>query len=127
MTRPATPPALLSAAAEVAAERYGMPMIDADRSRLIAALHALINWLIDHPGIPVPGRVQLAFNPVVQGGVVDAQRLIELAQQLDGRVDAAGRNQWMQTSVCTTGEHGAEIEYVVFAGDFDSTRRRFTL
>jgi hypothetical protein len=102
--------------AQVQAERYGMPLIDANRSRLIAALHALINWLIEHPDIPVPGNVRLTYFPLMDGGKLTETDLIDLAHALDGEVGAERGAHWMRSRVLPR-ESGALVEYVAFAGD----------
>lgn len=110
-------PGLLTAAAEVAAERFGMPMIGGDRAILIAALHTVINWLIDHPNIPCPQDIELRFHP--RGGVQPTgEDLIRLAEDLDGRVSAGSNSQWVATYIpLGDGADGVSARYTAFGRD----------
>lgn len=110
-------PGMLTAAAEVAAERYGMPIIDGDRAILIAALHTIINWLIDHPTIPCPQSIDLVFHP--RGGVQPNRAdLVALAQELDGALCSANGSQWMNKRIpLGEGAAGVLATYCVFGRD----------
>lgn len=110
---------MLTAAAEVAAERFGMPVIDEKRSALIAALHSLINWIIEHPEIPVPHLVELYHQPIIAGTVISPEDLVELANKLGGELGSSkgGLNSWVSTEVCNAREHGALVKLHVFGGD----------
>lgn len=106
-----------TAAAEVAAERYGMPIIDGDRAVLIAALHTVINWLIDHPGIPCPQTIDLIFHPR-PGVEPGAKELLQLAEQLDGRVTTNSGTQWMSKQIpLGEGAGGVNAIYTAFGRD----------
>lgn len=122
MTTP-THPSLVTASAEVAAERFGMPVIDARRSQLIAALHSLINWIIDHPDVPAATHVVLSHHPVFGNTTVTTEDLVRLAADLDGHIDGGATSKWMETQLCTTAEHGANIKLAVFAGDVRARQR----
>lgn len=108
-------PEMRAAAAVVAAERYGMPVIDGDRAVLIAALHTIINWLIDHPNIPTPNDVQLFFHP--RGGLQPtAQDLLLIAGQIDGAVSADRTSQWVGAFIpLGDGAGGVRARYTAFA------------
>lgn len=108
--------------AELQAERYGMPIIDANRSRLIAALHALINWIIEHPDVPVPHTVRLSYHPVAEGGQLSKVDLIDLARALDGEVDTREGTTWMR-AVLLARDSGALVDYVAFEGDAAANAR----
>lgn len=108
--------------AELQAERYGMPIIDASRSRLIAALHALINWIIEHPDVPVPHSVELYHHPLVAGGCLTKVDLIDLAATLGGEVGSNGSTTWMRAQLLAA-ESGARVDYVAFEGDAAANRR----
>jgi hypothetical protein len=118
MTRTqSTSPGTLSAAAQVAAERYGVIGIEGDRAVLIAALHTIVNWLIDHPGIPCPQDVELIFHP--RAGVrPNAHDLVHLAHELDGAVCASGPTQWVVKRIpLGEGAAGVKAKYTAFGED----------
>lgn len=112
------PHPLVSAAAEVAAERFGMPILDEDRSRLIAALHVLINWLIDHPGIPVANSVSLTHNPAIARTRITSDQLHTLAIDQVGQLGKTELHDWVTLDIADRREHGADILLHVFAGDY---------
>lgn len=106
------------------AERYGFPTITGDRARFIAALHALINWLIERPDLPVPGMIELRHHPLVEGGRLTKADLVSLADALGGEVDSSGEITWMRATILNRGDVGARVDYVAFEGDRDEPRRR---
>lgn len=108
--------------AALLAERYGFPIIDGARARFIAALHALINWVIEHPDVPVPDSVQLAHHPVISGGQLTPTDLIDLARALDGEVDEREGSRWCRAEL-PLGDHGTRVRYVAFAGDYSRNDR----
>lgn len=113
MPKPAVSPPEVAA---LIAERYGFPIVGGAQARLIASLHALINWILEHPDIPMAHYVELRAHPAVTEQKVTAVDLVDLAARLDGRVDSLGSNQWMIVPVCGIGPDSARVEYVVFAG-----------
>lgn len=119
-------PSMLSAAAVVAAERFGMPVLDEKRSALIAALHSLINWIIEHPDVPVPHLVDLAHHPVYAGTVISPEDLHELANRLGGAVGSSegGLQTWVTTEICNPREHGALVKLHIFGGDGPAAHNR---
>lgn len=110
---------MLSAAAQVAAERYGVVELTGDRAVLIAALHQIINWLIDHPGIPVVNQIELRCHP--RGGVQpDAAGLLEIAALIDGRLSSGRTHQWVEAPIpLGDGAGGLEARYTAFGRDLD--------
>lgn len=114
-----TSPGMLSAAAQVAAERYGVIGIEGDRAVLIAALHTVINWLIDHPSIPCPQYIDLMFHP--RAGVnPTAVDLAKLAERLDGRVGGRNGVQYTECGIpLGDGADGVNARYVAFGRDND--------
>lgn len=118
MTQQSVPsPSMQSAAALVAAERFGMPVVGERASQLIAALHSLINWLIEHPDVPVATRVELIHHPDHGNTTVTVEDLVVLANTLDATVNANRGTHWVTKRVCTTAEHGANVDVTVFSGD----------
>lgn len=94
-----------------------MPVIDGPRAHLIAALHALINWLIDHPEVPCPHSVDLRHHPVMVGSTVDTAQLVELANALGGELDNNARSSWVTIPICKPEDHRVQVDLHVFAGD----------
>lgn len=106
-----------TAAAVVAAERFGMPVIDGDRAVLIAALHTVINWLIDHPGIPCPQYIDLKFHPRA-GLNPTAKDLLDIAQQVDGAVHASAATHWVEARIpLGEGAGGVDARYAAWGRD----------
>lgn len=87
-----------------------MPTVDGPRAHLIAALHILINWLIDHPDAPVPSEIRVTgWDRRLQ--TADLQELAESLQGEYKRVEDTA--QWAAVPV-PVGDQGVKAEYVCF-------------
>lgn len=86
-----------------------MPVIDGQRAHLIAALHILINWLIDHPGVPVPSVVRMIAWNRDQG----TAELQELAATLQGEWRRSDDAQWINVPI-PVGDQGVDADYACF-------------
>jgi hypothetical protein len=116
-----TSPGMLTAAAQVAAERYGVIELTGDRAVLIAALHTVINWLIDHPGIPLVNQIELRAHP--RDRELDAADLVQLAAQIDGRVSSGKTHQWTEAPIPLGADAGGlQVRYTAFGRDLDQRR-----
>lgn len=102
--------------AALLAERYGFPVVDGPAAHLIAALHTIINWLIEHPDVPVPQAVELIFHSHEGvAGALDSADLVALADKIDGRVGTGGNSQWVDKPLPTY--NGVTARYVAYGLD----------
>ena len=120
MTQPTTPG--LSDA--LLAERYGFPVVEGRTARLIASLHALINFLLEHPDLPVATTVKLFHHPLMAGTVVTPDELAELARAYGGYTGSSEENRWAVLPIVPGSGDMAPVELAVFAGDGPAGRRR---
>lgn len=91
------------------------------RMHVIAAVHAMAQWLADHPDAPVPHTVQMIARPMT-GVDTDASRVDSLDRFAEGhgahRYGLEHRYEYAKVHLGTEDSHGAECTYTL------STTRR---
>lgn len=89
--------------------------LQAQRLRVIAAIHALAQFLTDFPDVPTPYKIE-AWSWADPRNGSDFERLAaldKLADDHEGIRDLIGKHEYTHLNLGTAASHGADLRYTL--------------
>ncbi len=83
------------------------------RVRVIAAIHAMAEWLAENPDVPIPSHID--FSAHFHGNDYDAQvkRVVDVAAAHDGEVSTQSGDT-VRAEIAPVDADGAHVRYILF-------------